>query len=113
MRIRTMGTLAVATLALAACGGGDDSGNSSGGSPQSQVADMMLEALDEDLADEGIDPTVIDRDCVRTAIDGLSDDDAEKIIEAGPDGNPDVSASAEDIADSMFECVDIAAIAEG
>lgn len=111
MRIRFIGTVAVATLALAACGGGDDSG--SGGSPQSQVADMMLEALDEDLTDEGIDPSVIDRDCVRSAIDGLSDDDAEKIIEAGPDGNPDVSASAEDIADSMFECVDLAAIAGG
>ena len=111
MRIRFIGTIAVATLALAACGGGDDSG--SGASPQSQVADMMLETLDEDLADEGIDPSVIDRDCVRSAIGGLSDEDAEKIVEAGPDGNPDVSADAEEIADSMFECVDIAAIAGG
>lgn len=111
MRIRTIGTVAVATLALAACGGGDDTG--SGGSAQSQVADMMLEALDEDFASEGIDASVVDRDCVRSAIDGLSDDDAEKILEAGPEGNPDVSASAEEIADSMFECVDIAAIANG
>ncbi len=108
MRIRIIGTVAAATLALAACGGGDDGG--SGGSAQSQVADMMLTALDEDLAAEGLSSDIIDRDCVRDAIGELSDDDAEKIVEAGPDGNPDVSADAEDIADSMFECVDLTAI---
>jgi len=112
MRIRFIGTVAVATLALAACGGGDD-GGSSGGSPQSRLADMMLEDLDEDLASEGIDADVVDRDCVRSTLEGLSDEDAEKIIEAGPDGDPDVSASADEIADSMFECIDIAAIAGG
>ena len=106
MRIRMISTVAVATLALAACGGGD----SGSGSAQDQVADMMLAALDEDLADEGLSSDIIDRDCVRSAIGELSDDDAEKIVEAGPDGDPDVSADAEDIADSMFECVDLSAI---
>lgn len=106
MRSRLIGTLAVSALALAACGGDDDDGGG-GGSPQDQVADMMLEVLDEELSAEGMEGVSIDEDCVREAMGELSDEDAEAIVAAGPDGDPEVSASAEAIGESMFECVDI------
>lgn len=103
MRIRIIGTVAVATLALAACGGGDG-----GGSAQDEVVDLMYEALEQ----EGISADVLDRDCMTDLVSELSDDDAEKLIEAGVDGDPDVSAEAEAIGDSMIECLDMAALME-
>jgi hypothetical protein len=104
MRNRLIGSIAIAALALAACGG-DDEG--SGDSPQDEVADMMLDVLDEELRAEGMDGVEIDEACLREAIGGLSDEDAEAIVDAGPDGDPEVSASASAIGESMFACVDI------
>lgn len=101
MRNRIIGTLAVATLALAgtACGGDDDGGSGN----QGKVADMLIEAL----AEVETDGVTIDKDCIRDKASKLSDDDAKKIVEAGPDGDPDVSAEAEAIAESLFDCVEI------
>lgn len=113
MRTRLLGTLAIATLALAACGGGDDAGSGSGGSAQDEVADMMIEFLDEQMAAEGISGDVIDSDCIRDAVGELSDSDAEAIVAAGPEGDPEVSAEAEGVGESLFTCVDLAALAEG
>lgn len=102
MRTRLISTVAIAALALAACGGDDDGG----GSPQDGVADMMLEVINSELGEDT--PGVsIDEQCVRDAIGELSDEDAQKILDAGPDGNPEVSASAEAIGESIFECVEI------
>ena len=68
------------SLVAAACGGDDDGGG--GGSPQDQVADMMLEVLDEELSAEGMEGVSIDEDCVREAMGELSDEDAEAIVAA-------------------------------
>lgn len=105
MRTRFIATFALASLALAACGG--DGG---GGSAQDQVADMMMEALDEAMAGEDTEGIEIDEDCVRDKVGELSDDDAQAILDAGPDGDPDVSAEAEAIGESMLECVDFSGL---
>lgn len=105
MRTRLFGSLAIAALALSAtaCGGDDDS---AGGSAQDQVADMMIDVLNEagDVEGASVD---IDEDCLREKAGKLSDDDAKAIIDAGPDGEPEVSAEADAIGDELFECVDI------
>jgi hypothetical protein len=98
MRTRLIGSLAIATLTFAACGGGS-------GGQQGEVADMMLEAA----GDEGFD---LDEDCVRETADKLSDDDAAKIVEAGPDGNADLSEEADALANEMFSCVNTDALVD-
>ena len=100
MRTRLIGSLAIATLALTACGGGDGSSGSQG-----EVADMLL----ADAADDGLE---LDEDCVRETAGKLSDDDADKILEAGPDGDADVSAEAGELAAEMFGCVDTDALVD-
>lgn len=108
MRTRSISSIAVVALALAACGGDDDGGGGdSGGSPQDQVADMMLDAIEEEMTGEDMQGVSIDEDCVRDAAGELSDDDAEAIVDAGPDGNPDISISPEEFATSFFDCVDL------
>ncbi|MFP5486748.1 MAG: hypothetical protein ACLGHQ_00375 [Acidimicrobiia bacterium] len=92
VRTRLIGPLAIATLALAACGGG-------GGGQQGEVADMMLASAEE----EGIE---LDDDCVRDVAGRLSDDDAAAIVEAGVDGDPDISGDADALAEEMFDCLD-------
>lgn len=100
MRTRLIGSLTVAVLALSACGGDDD-----GGGQQAEVADMMLEAADE----EGFS---LEEDCVRDVAGRLSDEDAAKIVEAGPEGDPELSAEADALADEMFDCVDTDALVD-
>ncbi len=97
MKSRVFATLSVAALALAACGGGD--------SAQDEVADMMIEELEA----EGMD---VDEDCVRDAAGELSDDDAQAIVDAGPDGDPDVSDEAMAAASSLMGCVDLGSIVD-
>lgn len=90
MRTKIFSTLAVTAVVATACGGGGQQG---------EVADLFM-----DLASDG--GIELDRGCVEEAAEGLSDDDAEKIIEAGTEGNPELSPEAEAIGDSMFSCVD-------
>ena len=97
MKSRLFATLSVAALTLAACGGGD--------STQDEVADMMIEELEA----EGMD---VDEDCVRDAAGELSDDDAQAIVDAGPDGDPDVSDEAMAAASSLMGCVDLGSIVD-
>ncbi len=99
MRTRLIGSLAIATLSLAACGGGS-------GGQQDEVADMMLEAASEE---EGID---LDEDCVRETAGKLSDDDAKKIVDAGMDGDPELSPEADALAAEMFSCVNTDALVD-
>jgi hypothetical protein len=97
MKTRLFATLSVAALTLAACGGGDSS--------QDEVADMMI----DDMEAEGMD---VDEDCVRDAAGELSDDDAQAILDAGPNGSPDVSDDAQAAATQLLGCVDIGSMFE-
>jgi hypothetical protein len=81
-----------AMFTLAACGGGG------GGGDQAKVADMAI----EEMADLGME---LDADCVKDKTAKLSDEDAKKLVEAGPDGDADVSPEAEAIAQEMIACV--------
>lgn len=47
----------------------------------------------------------VDEQCVRDAVGKLSDDDLRAIVDAGMDGDPDVSAEADAIGASIVECV--------
>ena len=125
MRTRLFGSLSIALLVLSACGSSDDSSDSADGasdtvaavdttgdepagepagepgdgSPQDQVADMLVDEM-------GAEGMTIDRDCARDAASKLSDDDARKILDAGVDGDPDVSDDAMKAAENMVSCID-------
>lgn len=109
MRTRLIGGLLVAAMALTACGGDDDGGGGGGGSPQDQVADLMLDELRGTMEQEGLEGVEIDEECVRDAVAKLSDDDAQAIVDAGPDGDPDISVDATEFAASMTSCIDLGA----
>ncbi len=98
MRTRLISSLAIATLTLAACGGS--------GGQQDEAADMMLAAAADE---EGFE---LDEECVRATAAKLSDDDAKKIVEAGPDGEPQLSAEADELATEMFGCVNTDALVD-
>jgi len=103
MTSRWSAVLSVGVLALVGCGGDDDGGG--GGSSQDQVADMMIDVINNSEETAGVD---VDEDCVREKLSDLSDDDAEKILAAGPDGEPEgLSASAETVGASIFDCIDL------
>ena len=91
MRTRIISSLAVATLVLSACGGSSGS--------QGEVADLMLEAA----AEEGLE---LDKDCVNDIAGDLSDEDADKLIAAGVDGDPELSAEGEALGLKMVSCLD-------
>lgn len=83
-----------ACLALTACGG------SGSGSDQDQVADLLIESA----GDEGVE---LDEDCVRDTTAQLSDADAAALIEAGVDGDADLSDEADALAGQIITCVDV------
>ena len=117
MRTRLFAGIAIAALALTACGGDDDGGGGAGGgggggggSTQDQVADMMMDVLDEASEIDGVEGIEIDEDCIRDKVGELSDSDAQAILDAGPDGDPEVSDEAELIGESVFDCIDLSGI---
>jgi hypothetical protein len=87
-------------LVLAACG--SDSGSSG---PQAEAADMAIEGA----ADDGV---ALDEDCVNDLASQWSDEDAEAIVEAGPDGDADISDEGTAIGVQLASCADSAAIAD-
>jgi hypothetical protein len=103
---RITALLASSVLLVAACGDDDDSA----GSVQDDAADELVQQMN----DEDVDA---DEDCVREAFVDMSDDDAQKIVDAGSDESPDLSpeglaivtqatascASGEDMLDSIIE----------
>lgn len=104
MRTRLFSIFLIVGLAATACGGDDDGGS---GSVQDQVADMMMDSINESMEGESLEAVTIDEGCVRDATGQLSDADAQKILDAGPDGEADVSDDAEGAAAAIIECIDI------
>jgi hypothetical protein len=101
MKKSIVASLAVGVLVLAACG--SDSGGSSG--PQGEAADAAIAAASE----EGM---TLDEECVNDVASQLSDEDAEAIVAAGPDGDPDVSDEGTAIGAQLLGCADSSDIAD-
>ena len=100
MRHRLTLLAAATCLVLTACGG------SGSGGDQGEVADLFIElAGEEDLE--------LDEGCVRDTTAKLSDADAAAIVEAGVDGDPEVSDDADAIADEILSCVDVSSYRDG
>ena len=92
MRHRLTLLAAATCLVLTACGGS--------GSDQDEVADLFIElAGDQDLE--------LDEGCVRDTTEKFSDADAAALVEAGTDGNPELSEAGDAVAEEIFGCVDV------
>ena len=89
MRTRLISSLAIAALALSACGGGDD---------KSAAVDDLMESAEE----AGLD---LDRSCVDNVADKLSDDDLKALAEAGPDGEAELSSEGEALTGELLSCI--------
>jgi hypothetical protein len=104
---RITALMATSVLLFAACGDDDDD---DAGGVQAEAADEFI----DQMRDEDVDP---DEECVRTAFADMSDDDAQRIVDAESDETPDLSpeamaivteattscASSEDLIDSIIE----------
>ena len=94
---KIISALAVGALALAGCGGDDGGGDLSG--PQQQAVDQLLDSTGE----AGFS---VERGCVEDLAADLSEEDAQAIVAAGPDGDADLSAEGEALSDQLLSCVD-------
>ena len=90
-----MSALAAATLVLAAC-------NSDDGGASGVQGEAAQQAIDE-AADEGVE---LDEGCVNDLAKELSDEDAQAIVDAGPDGDSDLSEAGEATTAELFSCID-------
>jgi len=93
-----LGALAVGAILVAAC---SDSGDDGGGGAQREVADMLADVLDE----QGV---AFDEDCIRDVTSQLSDEDAELLVDAGIDGDAEISEEAVALSEQLQDCVDLA-----
>ena len=90
-----MSALAAATLVLAAC-------NSDDGGASGVQGEAAQQAIDE-AADEGVE---LDEGCVNDLAKELSDEDAQAIVDAGPDGDADLSDAGEATTAELLNCID-------
>lgn len=79
--------------------GNGDGGGSELTEDQQAAADQLLEIGEE----EGL---VFDVDCVEAQASQLPDEDAAAIVEAGPDGDVELSAEGTAVTRGLFNCVD-------
>ena len=93
-----LGALAVGAILVAAC---RDSGDDGGDGAQREVADMLADVLDE----QGV---AFDEDCIRDVTSQLSDEDAERLVDAGIDGDAEISEEAVALSEQLQDCVDLA-----
>ena len=83
----------VAGLVLVACGSDSDGGSSN----QDKVADLIINAAEE----AGASP---DADCIRDTAKKISDADAKAMVDAGIQGEPDISTEANEILGEILTC---------
>ena len=89
--------LAAATVAVFITACGSDGGGGSDGNPQGEVADIVIAAAEE----AGASP---DADCIRENAERIDDGDAAALVEAGLDGDPEISAETGEILADMLLC---------
>ena len=101
MRIRILGVTAVAALALAACG--SDGGG--GSSTQDEVAVLFVDAMEED-------DIAVDLDCAKEAASGMSDEDAQELVDAGVSASSVEGPAATEFAAKATSCIDISSLVD-
>ena len=115
MKKQLFTTIVAGVLVLAACG--SDSSSDSADSSDSGNSVAVTEAVDApggaqgeaaaaaiaSAKDQGID---LDENCVNELASQLSDEDAQAIADAGPDGNADVSDEGTAIGTQLLGCAD-------
>jgi hypothetical protein len=69
------------------------------GTVQQQAAELAIAAA-------GVQGLELDEDCVNEIAAELSDEDAQLIVDAGPDGDPALSAEGEALTTQLLTCVD-------
>ena len=104
MNKKFISALAVGALVLAGCGDDDDGGGGADLSDAQQgVVDQAL-LLVEEAGQE------IDESCVEDLAGQLTEEDAQAIVDAGSDGNPELSSEGEALQLELFTCMDQEAI---
>jgi len=86
--------LASSVLLVAACGGDDDSASG----VQSDAADEIIQQAD----DANLNP---DENCIRDKAANLSDEDAQKIVDAGSSDTPNLSPEGVTVVADAMSCV--------
>lgn len=102
---KIMALLAASVLLVAACGGDDDDsagGDSAGGDDASGVQADAADELIQQAEDGNLDP---DEDCIRDKASGLSDEDAQKIVDAGTSATPELTPEGDAIVTQALTCL--------
>lgn len=105
VRRRVLAVLALAPLSMASCGG-DDAGDAPPATHlefEGDVHDELVRLTLAGLSEQGIDA---DPGCLTDLAAQLSDDDARKLVDAYPNGDPQVSDEARGIGARLLECAD-------
>ena len=97
MRTRILGVTIIAALALAACSSDDDGG---GSSPQDEAAVLFVDAMGED-------DIAVDLDCAKEAASGMSDEDAQALVDAGVDAEAEPSPGGNEFLAKATSCIDV------
>lgn len=93
--------LAVAALALAGCSDDDDGGG---------LSEAQQTAADQAVAQGAEADMEIDQACVEDLASQLTEQDAQAIVDAGIDGDAELSAEGETLTADLFNCIDESAI---
>lgn len=108
---RITGLLAASVLFVAACGDDDDNAGSAGSDTAAATAtagsasgiqDVAADEIIKQAKDGNLDP---DEDCIREKAANLSDEDAQKIVDAGNSDAPDLSAAGLAIIGKTATCL--------
>jgi hypothetical protein len=94
---------AIGLVLVAGAGCGDDDDGSSGTSFTGDARAELVRLTVDGMADQGIG---VDRGCVEELAAQLPDDDARALVEAYPDGDPELSESSRGIGSQLLTCAD-------
>lgn len=76
MRLKWCGALMLAAVGMAACGTEEPT-------VQDEIADVMIDYVQEEIEAGGFAPDAVDEGCIRDLVSDLSDTDAQVILDAG------------------------------
>jgi hypothetical protein len=84
----------------------DSTPATSGASAGGDLSESKQAVVDQTIAAAAATGITIDRDCFVAVVAQLSDEDAQLILEAGPTGDPTLSAAGAKLGSEAVKCVD-------